>query len=563
MAYSLLHLPHGIPTNTNTRRPNVGQFLPIELHVTTCLRVELPACTVSSGMSLEVSNKPMPLNSFDNLPSLAFGSYDSVDTQDHLRDLSSEDIAILACTFPGGNIGAENDFNFLLNPITNFPAFSSNAPDTQNLQHQADEFASANWTGSSVGNWAGTVNTAATSGQSSYATTLTSVSAPTFAPAPIPAAASNGLVFLTLVDDGPSTDTTNALRLTRAVHTAPVSHMHTPVPDSRAKTPLQAGRMVRTASVSRLQTPTPGLRVETHVQRPTGYQPYPSPGLNIPSRTRPLIRSVSSPLKAGVAHGVGAPISHFASAPNTPPQITRRLLPPEHPNVAPELGQQLVSHPGTPTVTCPGTPVNDNPSTRLANESINSFSAPAPHFDTGCDIEFTDMYDQEPNIEDEGNVRDTEHIARRAVSPPQPPFNQIDLSVEVDGFLSDVGDVPQPITPDRIVRSSNSKAPTRLEMEMHQADECEKLRESRKSSDKSGTKNAKGIFTVGSYSEKEQSYMALMRAHLYWDLVHLSPWSEHNNNLIKRAQEYASKVTNWAGDEIVTVEFKKTVRSRF
>lgn len=492
MAISLSRLPHHVLADMNTHPIRIGQNSPIELRVTTRLYVGLSAYEEPSGTSLEPFNELAPLNSFGNWPTLAFGLDEHGSIQNQLRDLSSEDMAILTDSFPVDNIGAEINFDYSFNPITEFPTLPPSAPDTQHSQCQANEYACADWTGGSVGPWAGNANA--------------------------------------------------ALLPTRAVHTVPVSCIHTPIP------------------VSRLQTPTPRLRVEASSQRPIRYQPYLSPGLNSQSRAPPLVRSVSSPLRVGLGRGVGAPTSHFISAPNTPPQITRPLSPLEGPNVVPALGQQLASHPGTPTVSRLGTPVNIHPSTRIASGNANPPFTPSPHFDTGRDTDFLDMHHREPTVEDEDNFVAIENIARRGVSPSQPPM---EVSVEVDRVHVDGGDVPRSVVLNRVVRSSKPKAPTWLEMEMHQADELEKLRECRKSKDEAGTKNAKGICTVGSYSERDQSYMAVMRAHLFWDLLHRSPWSERNINLIKRAQEYASKVTKWLGDDIVTVDFKKMVRSRF
>lgn len=129
------------------------------------------------------------------------------------------------------------------------------------------------------------------------------------------------------------------------------------------------------------------------------------------------------------------------------------------------------------------------------------------------------------------------------------------------GFVVDLDDLPYSPTPANLLAPSNSNAPTMLEIEMFKAQEVRKLRENRKYKD--SAKTTKGAPSVGSYSEQDQSYMAIMRAHIFFDFVSRSPWSEDEGPLIERAKAFTDKYTDWSGDSVVTEQFLKTVSRSF
>ncbi|KAF8596297.1 hypothetical protein BDV93DRAFT_563505 [Ceratobasidium sp. AG-I] len=541
------------------------------------------------GVSLALPNEPalhipepeasIPAFSFDTSPAHAFGPWQPSNGPHYLPDLSQEDIAILTRSFPDGSVEAANDFGFSFNGITNIPAFSS---DTLVPLLQEEGFTAINWTDGGAGIGITTsASSIVTPGQGPFATTLASPSTPIFAPTPIPAptspCTSSGLSFFSDTNSGRGVHTPNLLPPTCTVHATTIPRPQTPAPGSRAETPLQAvghqrnvltpAHIARSASVPRLQTPAPSLRVGTPLQSPVGYQPYPHPGSIGRPHARPSIRSVSSPLRTSLSRGAATLMSPFASTPSTPTRNARRHSALQTLHVANELDQPAVSHPGTSAVNHSETPAAGRASTTPSNANVNPQITPTTHHAPGHDTGDMGSRDWGLDTWDEDNTMETENVVRQSVPPSQSPIEQIEAPVEAaedsNGSLLGVNDAPHSTIPARVLRSSNPKAPTQLEIEMYVTEECQRLRDCRKCNDDPSATTAKGIPTVGSFSERDQSFMSLMKAHLFWDYIHRSPWSESNNNLIKRAREYTSKLTNWPGDEIVDTKFRTTFLDSF
>ncbi|KAF8608497.1 hypothetical protein BDV93DRAFT_200817 [Ceratobasidium sp. AG-I] len=245
---------------------------------------------------------------------------------------------------------------------------------------------------------------------------------------------------------------------------------------------------------------------------PTGYRPYPntSSGSLASACAQPLGRSRSFNRRA----------SPFATAPSTPTQLAQPVAPLDIPGMG-STSYRSVSHLGAPDDR-PGTPILSRHTTPLPLTPNNIWLEHAPladHFGLDDDTAMRTCPDEAESDKD---------MDVPGVAPPE--------------------------------------APTILELELHKVKLIKRLKACHKYQEKAGAAlvTKKNVPAKGTFSERDQSFMNVMKAHLYWNYAAQAPFAQAISDLVQQATEYANSVTNWPGDEIVTVNFRKTfVNSRF
>ncbi|KAG9074719.1 hypothetical protein FRC06_010508 [Ceratobasidium sp. 370] len=135
----------------------------------------------------------------------------------------------------------------------------------------------------------------------------------------------------------------------------------------------------------------------------------------------------------------------------------------------------------------------------------------------------------------------------------------VDAPTDLDNAFIVDQDRFVPVIPQPDAQLQLQRVPTTAELKQIQATEVRELLSARKSSKATVEKTSKGVIPVGAYTVKDQGFMALMKSHIYHDMINLGPWLTGEPDLIERAKNWASGLVGRDGDEIVTEEFQKTL----
>lgn len=134
-----------------------------------------------------------------------------------------------------------------------------------------------------------------------------------------------------------------------------------------------------------------------------------------------------------------------------------------------------------------------------------------------------------------------------------------------NGFLVAASEFP-PMKRTRLMNPA-SFAPTTREIADNKRREYRSIQKGRKYNVPKGKNAEKGGpkvgVNVGIFGHQEQGYMRVMRASMTFDLVGYSPWNEAEADMRRRAIALADEGTGMKGDNFVSGEFEKTVRTHY
>lgn len=341
-----------------------------------------------------------------------------------------------------------------------------------------------------------------------------------------------------------------------------------------------------------ISSPRPVCRVDPFSTTPHA---GPTNSLSVPSTPAVPRRSPLAPHGRTITP-INTPRSRLFALPSTPRALPSRPLfrsvsTPTHPSAhsaplegrAPPFAQSNVSIASAPGSRS-GTP---SPLSRAPNLTIpalrraNPAPAPASGSPTPPRITSTpslrphagspDIHlDPTPGVEGDSNF--TPNVHRVRTPPPlAQPYNRVIVSNEVaeasDGFI--IRESEQQYAPLRVelMAPITPRAPTTAELAIAKAKEIRHIQSGRKSKQKPDaatvSSGASDRIMMGSFSKPHQGYMAVMKAHFLWDYITRSPWSEDEEDLIKRAKSFANAATGMRGDTICTDAFTTTVSNYF
>jgi hypothetical protein len=166
------------------------------------------------------------------------------------------------------------------------------------------------------------------------------------------------------------------------------------------------------------------------------------------------------------------------------------------------------------------------------------------------------MMDKEAAEEEEG---EWELPALPTTAIPTINYDPVDHGS--DSFL-EMQDDSALLVPPFHVQPQDPRTPTTAEVTLIKAREVRDIVSARKSGKTTAEKTSKGVTPVGAYATEDQVFMALMKSHIYCDMISLGPWSMIQSDLVDRAKNWATDLVQRDGAAIVTKDFEKTV-SRF
>lgn len=264
---------------------------------------------------------------------------------------------------------------------------------------------------------------------------------------------------------------------------------------------------------------TPGSRVGT----PSPFSRSPTGNTSVPAShsNNPFFSAGSAP----VSHNI-SPL-RTGAVPSPSPDASNRFL-------GVNLDTLSVTTPGVEIGSTPGTP-NEGTSSELASGS-------------------------------QGSIMESPRLHRVRTPPPlAQQYNRVVVSnediEESDGFITQPAELRNEPLRVELIPVATTKAPTVAEFVIAKAKEIRQIQGGRKSKEQiqDGASTSNDRTGMGVFSKPHQGFMKVMRAHLLWDYITRSPWSEDKDGIISRAKTFASTATGMPGDTICTEPFNLTV----
>jgi hypothetical protein len=159
------------------------------------------------------------------------------------------------------------------------------------------------------------------------------------------------------------------------------------------------------------------------------------------------------------------------------------------------------------------------------------------------------------------------HTRVRTPPPLARAVNRVGISdkslADSDDFFANLAERRGPTCDVQVVPTTTTGGPTTAEFITKRATEIREIKAGRKWKPvgDSSRDTVKGAKSVRGYSEEEQALMYVMRASMQYTYAARSPWGSDEDDVIKRAKDFAKEYTTYQVDDMVSEGLIKTVSS--